>query len=132
MLISAYASPWLEFLLCLIVIGYAGVKLSVFGDVIADKTGLGGSWVGLIILATVTSLPELVTGAISVSIAGLPDIAVGNALGACVINLFVFVLLDFFASRRVCLSEIESGAHPLGQFRRIDDKFCWLQSLAIP
>ncbi|SDW01357.1 sodium:calcium antiporter [Nitrosomonas communis] len=95
MLISTYASPWLEFLLCLIIIGYAGVKLSVFGDVIADKTGLGGSWVGLIMLATVTSLPELVTGVISVSVAGLPDIAVGNVLGACVMNLFIFVLLDF-------------------------------------
>jgi cation:H+ antiporter len=86
---------WLEFVLCLAVIGFAGVKLSVYGDVIADKTGLGGTWVGVVMLATVTSLPELVTGVISVTYADLPDIAVGNALGACVINLCIFVLLDF-------------------------------------
>ncbi len=94
-MMPSHSIPWLEFILCLAVIGFAGVKLSVFGDVIADKTGLGSSWVGVMMLATVTSLPELVTGTISVTAAELPDIAVGNALGACVINLFIFVLLDF-------------------------------------
>ncbi|MDV6343200.1 sodium:calcium antiporter [Nitrosomonas sp. Is37] len=108
-MISPYALPWLEFLLCLSVIGYAGVKLSVFGDVIADKTGLGGSWVGVIMLATVTSLPELVTGVISVTVAELPDIAVGNALGACVINLFILVLLDFLHRGESVFQESSQG-----------------------
>jgi cation:H+ antiporter len=94
-MIQSHALSWLEFVLCLAVIGFAGVKLSVFGDVIADKTGLGGSWVGVVMLATVTSLPELVTGVTSVTAANLPNIAVGNALGACVINLCIFVVLDF-------------------------------------
>ena len=51
-------------------------------------------------LAMVTSLPELVTGVIAVTAAGLPDIALGDALGACVINLFIFVLLDFLFLHR--------------------------------
>ena len=73
---------WVEFLLCVLVIAVAGIKLSRYGDAIADKTGLGGTWVGVIMLATVTSLPELVTGVTSVTLANAPDIAVGDILGS--------------------------------------------------
>lgn len=108
-MLSPILLPWLEFALCLAVIGYAGTKLSVFGDVIADKTGLGGTWIGVVMLATVTSLPELVTGLISVTAADLPDIAVGDVLGACVINLFIFVLLDFLERGKSVYHESSQG-----------------------
>lgn len=85
---------WFQFVLCLAFIGVAGVYLSRYGDVIADKTGLGGTWVGVIMLASVTSLPELVTGISSVTVAGAPDIAVGDVLGSCVFNLLIIVILD--------------------------------------
>jgi cation:H+ antiporter len=94
-MISNASFVWLQFLFCLTVIGYAGVKLSRYGDVIADKTGLGGTWIGLVMLATVTSLPELVTGISSVAVAKVPEIAVGDILGSCVFNLLIIVLLDF-------------------------------------
>lgn len=86
---------WSQFVVCLVVIGLAGVKLSRYGDAIANKTGLGGTWIGLILLATVTSLPELLTGVSSVTIADAPDIAVGDVLGSCVFNLLIIVVLDF-------------------------------------
>lgn len=86
---------WIQFLACLAAIGLAGVKLSQYGDAFADKTGLGGSWVGLIMLATVTSLPELITGASSVTIAQAPEIAVGDVLGSCAFNLLILFVLDF-------------------------------------
>ncbi len=85
---------WLQFVMCVLAIGYAGVKLSVYGDVIANKTGLGGTWIGLIMLATVTSLPELATGVSAAGIVGVPDIAVGDVLGSCVFNLLIIALLD--------------------------------------
>ena len=86
---------WLQFFLCVIFIGLAGVKLSRYGDVISEKTGMGGTWVGLILLATVTSLPELITGISSVTIAQVPNIAIGDALGSCVFNLLIIVIIDF-------------------------------------
>jgi cation:H+ antiporter len=86
---------WLEFLACVAVIGVAGTYLSRYGDVIAEKTGWGGKWIGLVLLATVTSLPELITGVSAVTLAGTPDIALGDALGSCVFNLFIIVMLDF-------------------------------------
>lgn len=85
---------WLEFALCVVVIAIAGAMLSRYGDAIADKTGIGGTWIGIVMLGTVTSLPELVTGVTSVTVADLPDIAVGNVLGACLFNLFYIVVLD--------------------------------------
>ena len=92
---SPAAGVWLEFAVCAGLIGIAGSRLSRYGDVIADKTGLSGTWVGLILLATVTSLPELITGISAASLTRLPDIALGNVFGACVFNLFMLVVLDF-------------------------------------
>ncbi|MGX2031341.1 sodium:calcium antiporter [Methylocaldum gracile] len=88
-------SIWAEFAACFLLIAYAGTKLSLYGDVIADKTGLSGNWVGLVMLATATSLPELITGLSSVTLASAPNIAVGNVLGACVLNLMILVVVDF-------------------------------------
>ncbi len=86
---------WLNLAICFVAIGLAGARLSRYGDVIAEKTGLGRSWVGLILLATVTSLPELVTGISAVTVAGVPDIAVGDVFGSCVFNLVILVAIDF-------------------------------------
>jgi cation:H+ antiporter len=85
---------WLEFGVCAALITLAGWRLSVYGDVIAEKTGLGGMWIGVVLLASVTSLPELATGVSAVAAADAPDIAVGNVLGACVLNLAYLVVLD--------------------------------------
>jgi cation:H+ antiporter len=74
-------------------IGFAGVRLSYYGDIIAEKSGLSRGWVGLILLATATSQPELVTGLSSVTVARVPDIAVGDIMGSCVFNLLLAVYL---------------------------------------
>lgn len=85
---------WLEFLICTSLIVYSGTKLSKYGDIIAEKTGLGRVWIGVVLMASVTSLPELVTGISSVAYAGVPDIAVGDVLGSCVFNMFIISFLD--------------------------------------
>lgn len=85
---------WLQFGICALLIAFAGMKLSHYGNVIADQTGWSGSWVGLFMLATVTSLPELATGVSSVTLANQPDIAVGNVLGSCMFNLSMLALVD--------------------------------------
>ena len=86
---------WFEFLLCAALIGVAGFQLTRYGDAIAQRTGLSGNWIGLALLATVTSLPELATGITSVTLANAPNLAVGDALGSCVVNLVFLVVIDF-------------------------------------
>lgn len=85
---------WLEFLICTAAIVYSGTKLSKYGDIIAEKTGMGRAWIGVVLMASVTSLPELVTGISSVTYAGVPNIAVGDVLGSCVFNMLILAALD--------------------------------------
>jgi cation:H+ antiporter len=85
---------WLQFILCAGVITFAGSRLTKYGDIIAEKTGLGRTWIGIVLLASVTSLPELFTGISSVWLFNVPDIAGGNAIGACMLNMLTIALLD--------------------------------------
>jgi cation:H+ antiporter len=103
------ALSWLEFILCSIVIVFCGTNLSRYGDVLAEKTGLGRAWIGLILMASVTSLPELITGISSVALADTPDIAVGNVLGACAFNLSIIALMDVLHGSGPIFSKVEHG-----------------------
>lgn len=53
---------WFQFISCAILIILTSSQLSRYGDVIAEKTGLGRAWIGAILIAGVTSLPELASG----------------------------------------------------------------------
>jgi len=84
----------LGFAACAGVIIYSGTKLSFYGDKIADLTGMGKAWIGLILMASVTSLPELITGISAVAIVKAPDLAAGDIFGSCVFNLLILSVLD--------------------------------------
>ncbi|MBW4047388.1 MAG: sodium:calcium antiporter [Proteobacteria bacterium] len=110
-------SPWLwtQFLACVVAISSAGYRLCRDGERLGEAWGLTGSWVGLAMLASITSLPELVTGISAVTVANAPNIAVGDALGSCVINLAFLVVVDFIFRaeplyRTASASHILSGA----------------------
>lgn len=96
------------FLLCSAVIIFSGARLSFYGDKIADLTGMGKAWVGLIIMASVTSLPELISGISSVAIVKAPDLAAGDIFGSCVFNLLILSVLDA-RIKRPLLSEVKSS-----------------------
>jgi cation:H+ antiporter len=91
---------------------YCGRNLAFLGDMIALSTGLGRAWIGIILLATVTSLPELSAGVSSVWNLHAPDLAVGNVIGSCGYNLLILSLLDLF-NRKKPLFSIASGGHVL-------------------
>jgi cation:H+ antiporter len=87
---------WLlfQFAVCALLIARAGYVLSRSANALADAYGWGHGWVGLALLATVTSLPELASGISAVAFVDAPNLAVGNALGACVANLLFLVVVD--------------------------------------
>lgn len=91
---SAFYLYMLGFIGCTAVIVFSGTKLAKYGDKIAELTGWGNAWVGLILIASVTSLPELMTGIGSVTLVHEPDLAAGNVFGSCVFNLFILSLID--------------------------------------
>jgi len=97
---------WLKFLLCLVVILFAGTKLARYGDIIAEKTGLGGAWIGLLLMATATSLPELFTGISAVALVRVPDLAMGDAFGSNLFNLVIIALLDILHRQGPLLTRV--------------------------
>jgi cation:H+ antiporter len=58
----------------------------------------------VVLIASVTSLPELITGVTSVVVHNLPDIAAGDVLGSCMFNIGIIALLDFLSRDKPILS----------------------------
>lgn len=100
---------WVEFFICAAIILFAGTKLTFHGDVIAEKTGLGRNWVGLVLLATITSLPELITGVSAVTLNDLPDMAVSGTLGSCMFNMLVIAGLDLLSKGKPVSHMVHRG-----------------------
>jgi len=99
------------FLVCAIVIFFAGKRLSHYGDLLAEKTGMGKAWVGLILMASVTSLPELMVGISSSAFLQSADLAVGDIFGSCAFNLGILAILDAFVPNRNSLLGTASRNH---------------------
>lgn len=101
------------FAVCAAVIFFAGRRLSHYGDQIARISGWGGAWVGLVLIAAVTSLPELTVGITSVAVVGSADLAVGDILGSCAFNLLILATMDAFVPERRPIFSVASTSHVL-------------------
>ncbi|MBM4448265.1 MAG: sodium:calcium antiporter [Chloroflexi bacterium] len=97
---------WLKFVVCVAIIFISGRKVARYGDIIAEKTGLGGVWIGLVLIAALTSLPELFNGVSAVTLVNAPGLTIGNILGANMFNLFNLALLDLFHRNGSILSVV--------------------------
>jgi cation:H+ antiporter len=84
---------WFAFLIVALAIIYSGYRLTLYGDIIADRSTLGQNWVGTVLLASVTSLPELIT-AVTVSTLGQGDIIIGDIFGSNTFNMLIIVIID--------------------------------------
>ena len=71
----------------------AGPLLAVSARDISEQTGLDATFVGVLLLAVTTSLPELATSVSAVRI-GAYDLAVGGLFGSNAFNMFAFLFVD--------------------------------------
>ncbi len=99
---------WLLFFVSVAVIVYAGSKLTRNAAVIAENTGIGTAWVGVMMLPLATSLPELVTTIRAVLI-DAPDLALGNVLGSCLFNLALLAVIDLLEGRGALTARVNQG-----------------------
>lgn len=100
-----------ELLLAGSVVIAAGWRFTKLADTLADRLNIGGGWIGLILLATVTSLPELVTGTTATTI-GNVDLGLGAILGSCCFNITLIVLLNALLGGGSVLRNV-GGTHVL-------------------
>jgi cation:H+ antiporter len=93
---------------------FIGVGIAVFlvasrlarhADAIADATGLGRLWIGSVLLAASTSLPELTTD-VNAALLDAVDIGVGDLMGSTLANMLLLALLDLVYRRRRILDSV--------------------------
>lgn len=82
---------WLIYVLCLVVVVYVSTKIAGVVDALDKKTKLSGAFLGAVLLAGVTSLPELVTS-LTGALMNEPDMTLGNILGS---NVFDIAIIGF-------------------------------------
>lgn len=104
---------WLVFVLSAVAVIAAGARLSRDGDVLAEVTGLGGAWIGAVLIAGITSLPELATDIYAVN-AGEHGLAIGDLFGSCMANLLILAVADLATTQvrvltRVAINQVMVG-----------------------
>jgi cation:H+ antiporter len=105
---------WLTFILSSAILVVAAVKLAQYGDVIAVRTRLGGMFIGVLLLAGATSLPEMLTMLNSFR-AQTPGLAAGNMFGSNMFNMLLLAILDLLNQqarilRRVAMTHALTAA----------------------
>ncbi|MBT4514971.1 MAG: hypothetical protein HOC77_07765, partial [Chloroflexi bacterium] len=105
---------WSEFGVASLLIMVGGFVLVRAADRISDITGLGKAWAGVLLLATATSIPEVVVGLGAIITADSPNLAAGGAFGSNVANLLILALLGLIPAWRGILTERSAEARSLG------------------
>ncbi len=84
---------WLIVVCSAVLVVLAGTKLARYGDQIAKLTGLGGLWIGVVLMAGATSLPEIFTD-VSAALINEPDLAAGDLFGSNMANMLILGIID--------------------------------------
>lgn len=92
---------WVGYLATSGAILLSGFRLCRETDALASRRGWTRSWAGLVLLATITSIPELLTGVSSVVLANTPRIAFGDVVGSLAFNLLILGGLAVVGRRHI-------------------------------
>lgn len=100
---------WIGFLVSVAVVIFAGRYLASSADAIAEASGISASFIGVLLVSIVTTLPE---GSVTVaaSLRRSYGIAMGNVYGSCAFNVTIIAIADLFHSGAPLLREMQ-GAH---------------------
>lgn len=96
---------WVEFIVSAALIVLAAVKLAEYGDIIAIRTKLGRAFIGVILMAAATSLPEFLTAINSIRL-DIPDLSGGNIFGANMYNMLLLAFISLIGWRERVLRKV--------------------------
>lgn len=96
---------WLIFFVSSAVVVIAAIKLAQYGDVIAVRTRLSGMFIGTLLMAGATSLPELLSAVNALSI-DAPNLAAGGMFGSSMFNMFMLGVLDLINQKTRILRRV--------------------------
>ncbi len=99
------------FIFATVIIVITGSRLSKYGDMMADMLGWGKMFMGIILMASVTSMPELMSGISAVAILDAPDLAVGDIVGSCAFNILIISIMDLYYNHKKPLTTDAQTGH---------------------
>ena len=74
---------------------YTSIKLSYYGDILSKQTKLGSAFIGGLLIASITSLPEFVTSLSAVTFDN-PSLSLGDIVGSNMFNIFVLSVYNIY------------------------------------
>jgi cation:H+ antiporter len=83
----------------------SSIKVAYYANAMDQKTKVSGSFIGGILLAGVTSLPELVT-CLTATFINNPYMAIGDIIGSNIFNLFVLAFFDIIFIKKMIFNKI--------------------------
>lgn len=83
------------FLILAFFVAFSSIKLSYYGDALSKQTNLGSAFIGGLLIASITSLPEFVTSVSSVLLNN-PSLSFGDILGSNMFNIFVLSIYNIW------------------------------------
>lgn len=93
------------------------MRLAKYADAISEKTHLGRVWIGVVLVATITAMPEMATGISAAALVDSPDLAFGTLLGSVCFNLTIIAVLDALNRQRIpMLSQVSSHQLPAARW----------------
>ena len=95
------------FLILAVLTAFVSIKLSYYGDVLSKQTKISTAFVGGLLIAAITSLPEFVTS-ISAVILDNPSLSFGDILGSNMFNIFALSIYNLLFFKRFIFSNSKS------------------------
>ena len=112
-------------ILAAIVMGFS-ILLSNYVDIIDKRTSISGAFIGGVVLAAITSLPELFTSVSATLLLGQPELVIGNILGSDIFNTAVLALLFLAFPKRFHQAQDrlfpQPVADPGGSYLHLSDR----------
>ncbi len=87
------------FAVCTVLVWLSGWRIAQYADRFASATGLGHAVVGMVVLAGLTSLPEMAV-TFSAALSDSPKLAANNLLGSIAMQITVLALADAMIGRK--------------------------------
>lgn len=97
---------YIAYVILAAIVVFVSIKCANYVDLIDKKTNLSGAFIGGVILAAVTSLPELFTSITAITVVKNPGLVMGNVLGSNIFNISILAVLVFIFMKSFVASKI--------------------------
>jgi cation:H+ antiporter len=103
---GSVARAWTGFGISIVVVIIAARYLAASADRLAELSGISASFIGVLLVSIVTTLPE---GSVTVTAALRKSygIVMGNVYGSCFFNVFIIFIADLFYGKGPLLGEMQ-------------------------